>query len=66
MSRPDTGSHTEVDAGRYEQAHAYRVDDREHDEPGPVPAHECTSPNTEKCLLCVLDKAIAKQHEVPS
>lgn len=61
MSRADTFTNTERDAGLYERATTYEVDEREHDEPTDPIVHECTSPNPERCLLCVLDKVVTEQ-----
>lgn len=62
MTRDDQGSRTEADAGAFDRGQAYETDEREHDEPGaPIPEHACTSPNPEKCVLCVLEIVIAEQ-----
>jgi len=64
MSRPDLGSHTEGDAGAYDRAQAYPDEpDADFDLPNDQPIdaqHTCTSPDVEKCLLCVLEAVVAE------
>jgi len=54
-------TNSERDSGIEARMNAARVDDRDWDIPGPVPAHECTSPNPDTCLVCVLDAVVYEQ-----